>query len=206
MRLEAQKISFRYDRKLPWIFEELDFTMNNQERVCIFAPSGYGKSTLAMVLAGYYAPAGGKVLLGGMPLKKRDRCPVQLICQHPERAVNPRWIMRKVLEEGGEIDDAVLSAFGIVPEWLERYPRELSGGELQRFCVARAMMSAPNFLICDEISTMLDAITQAQIWAQILEAARQWELGLIAVTHSKALAKQVCTKIFDMENREYITL
>ena len=206
MRLEAQKISFRYDRRLPWIFEDLDFSMNNQERVGIFAPSGYGKSTLAMVLAGYYAPAGGQVLLDGAPMGKGGRCPVQLIGQHPERAVNPRWRMRKVLEESGAVNDALLADFGIVPEWLERSPRELSGGELQRFCVARALMSGPNFLICDEISTMLDAMTQAQIWAQILTAARRRELGLIVVTHNKSLAKQVCTKIFDMENREYITL
>lgn len=206
MRLEAQKISFRYDRKLPWVFEYLDLAVDTEERLGIFAPSGYGKSTLAMVLAGYYRPAGGQVLLDGKPLPTKGIYPVQLIGQHPERAVDPRWRMRKVLEEAGQVDDALLAALGIAPGWLERFPQELSGGELQRFCVARALMSGPDILICDEISTMLDAIAQAQIWGQILEVARQRRLGLIVVTHNKALAKQVCTNVFDMEKRAYITL
>ena len=64
---------------------------------------------------------------------------VQLIYQHPEKAINPRWRMKKVLEEAGMQKQEVLSSFGIEPEWLERFPRELSGGELQRFCVARSL-------------------------------------------------------------------
>ena len=80
--------------------------------------------------------------------------------------------------------------------------RELSGGELQRFCVARALMSGANFLICDEISTMLDVITQAQIWNKILEEAAAQNMGLIAVTHNRALANRVCTRVYDLSTGE----
>lgn len=104
-----------------------------------------GKSTLAMLLAGYLAPEEGEILLNGMPLPKKGICPVQLIYQHPEQAVNPRWRLRKVLEEGGRIQETLLASLGIERAWLERYPRELSGGELQRFCVARALMSNAAF-------------------------------------------------------------
>ena len=201
MRLEAKNISFRYSRTSPWVLEQVDFAVRSGERVGLVAPSGYGKSTLAMLLSGYLAPTGGAVLLDGKPLPTKGVCPVQLIGQHPERAINPRWRLRQVLEESGQLSGDVLASFGIEREWLDRFPRELSGGELQRFCVARALMSGASFLVCDEISTMLDVITQAQIWNKILEEAAGREMGLVAVTHNMALARRVCTRIYDLANR-----
>ena len=206
MRLEAKNVSFRYDRKAPWVLEHVDFSVETGERIGLFAPSGYGKSTLAMLLSGYLTPDSGEILLDGRPLPKKGVCPVQLIYQHPEKAINPRWRLRRVLEESGQLRDDVLASFGIEQEWLDRFPRELSGGELQRFCVARALMSGADFLICDEISTMLDVITQAQIWNKILEEAQVRNMGLVAVTHNLSLAKRVCTRVYDLAKREYLIL
>ena len=198
MRLEAKNVSFRYGRKMPWVLKDLSFSVESGERLCLFAPSGYGKSTLAMLLSGYLEPTEGEILLDGNPLPKKGVCPVQLIYQHPEKAINPRWRLRQVLEESGNMREDVLDAFGIERAWLDRFPRELSGGDLQRFCVARALMSGAEFLICDEISTMLDVITQAQIWNVVLEEAERRNMGLIAVTHNRHLAERVCTRILDM--------
>jgi len=198
MRLEARKVSFRYDRKLPWVLKDLDLTVESGESLGLFAPSGYGKSTLAMLLAGYLKPTEGEILLDGKPLPKVGVCPVQLIYQHPEKAINPRWRLKQVLEESGQMREDVLDAFGIERAWLDRYPRELSGGELQRFCVARALMSGADFLICDEISTMLDVITQAQIWNVVLDEAKKRGMGIVAVTHNRHLAQRVCSRILDM--------
>ena len=92
----------------------------------------------------------------------------------------------------------MLSGLGIQKAWLDRFPIELSGGELQRFCVARALMSGADFLICDEISTMLDVITQAQIWNTILAEARNRNMGLIIVTHNYELARKVADRILDI--------
>ena len=204
MRLEAVDVSFRYGRDLPWVLEHRNFDVETGERIGLFAPSGYGKSTLAMLLAGYLTPTSGKVLLDGSPLPNKGVCPVQLIYQHPEKAINPRWRLKRVLAESGQLRDDVLASFGIEQEWLERFPRELSGGELQRFCVARALMSGAGFLICDEISTMLDVITQAQIWNKILDEDQKRNIGLVAVTHNLALAKRVCTKVYDLAKGEYL--
>jgi len=204
MRLEGKDISFRYDRRGPWILEHVDFSVESGERIALVAPSGFGKSTLAKILAGYLQPGGGQVLLDGEPLPKKGVCPVQLIYQHPEKAINPRWKLKNVLEESGKLREDVLASFGIERQWLERYPRELSGGELQRFCVARALMSGADFLICDEISTMLDVITQAQIWNKILEEAEKHRMGVVAVTHNLALARRICTKIYDLEKQIYM--
>lgn len=202
MPLEAKNIYFRYDRKQPWILEDCSVRVDRGECLAISAPSGYGKTTLAMLLSGYIKPVKGEILIDGKVLPEKGVCPVQLIHQHPERAINPRWRLKRVLEESGKIDADVLHAFGIEHEWLDRFPRELSGGELQRFCVARALMSGAEYLICDEISTMLDVITQAQIWNVVLEEAKKRNIGLIAVTHNMHLAKKIATRIVDLQNRD----
>ncbi len=201
MPLEAKNIYFRYDRKQPWILENCSVRVDRGECLAISAPSGYGKTTLAMLLSGYIKPVKGEILIDGKVLPEKGVCPVQLIHQHPEKAINPRWRLKRVLEESGKIDADVLHAFGIEHEWLDRFPRELSGGELQRFCVARALMSGADYLICDEISTMLDVITQAQIWNVVLEEAKKRNIGLIAVTHNMHLAKKIATRIVDLQNR-----
>ena len=193
--LEARKISFRYGKREPWIIQNVDFCVRQGTCVGLSAPSGTGKSTLAMLLAGYLAPEEGEILLNGMPLPKKGICPVQLIYQHPEQAVNPRWRLRK-LEEGGRLQETLLTSLGIERAWLERYPRELSGGELQRFCVARALMSNAAFLICDEISTMLDVITQAQIWRVVCSEAEKRNMGIVVITHNHQLARRLCSRVY----------
>ncbi len=198
MALEAKNISFRYGRRQPWILEGRSITIDRGQRLAVFAPSGFGKTTLAMLLAGYLEPIRGEVLLDGKPLPRKGICPVQLICQHPEKAVNPRWKLKKVLEESGSLREEVLDAFGMEQAWLERFPRELSGGELQRFCVARALMSGADYLICDEISTMLDGITQAQIWKVIFKEAEKRNMGILTVTHNRYLAERTATGIIDL--------
>ena len=168
------------------------------ERLALLAPSGYGKTTLALLLAGYLQPARGEILWDGKPLPAKGVCPVQLIWQHPEKAVNPRWRLRKVLEESGRLTEDRLASFGIERAWLDRFPRELSGGELQRFCVARALLSGAEYLICDEISAMLDAITQAQLWNAVLEEAEKREMGLLVVTHNRRLAERIASRVVDL--------
>ena len=198
MQLRAENISFRYDRKSPWILKNVDLTLDAGERVALTGPSGCGKSTLSKILAGYLEPTEGQVLLDGKPLPTRGYSQVQLIYQHPEQAVNPRWKMERTLKECWEPDEQLLRAMGIESEWLKRWPSELSGGELQRFCIARVLGPQTQFLVCDEITTMLDVITQAQIWELLLERARERDLGMAVVTHNMALAEKVCSRIVSL--------
>lgn len=199
MALEARDIYFRYDRKDRWIFRGMSLRVEKGERVAISAPSGYGKSTLAMLLAGYLRPQRGEVLLDEKHFPENGICPVQLIYQHPEKAMDPRWRLRQVLSESGALDEEMLGDFGIEKAWLERFPHELSGGELQRFCVARALMSGADYLICDEISTMLDPVTQAQIWDVVMREAERRGMGLIAVTHNIYLAERIADRIVRLD-------
>ncbi len=195
MRLEAKEVGFRYQEKSPWVLKNVDFSLESGQRIALVGSSGCGKSTLARLLAGYLRPSDGRVLLDGKPLPAKGYCPVQMIGQHPEQAVNPRWKMEKTLHECWSPDEELLAAMGIEEEWLKRWPAELSGGELQRFCIARVLGPATKFLVCDEISTMLDVITQAQVWDLILRLAEERHLGLVVVTHNMALAEKVCDKI-----------
>ena len=198
MQIEARNVSFRYGEKSPWILKDVSLKVEEGERVGLIGPSGYGKSTLVKILAGYSRPLEGEILLDGKPLPEKGISPVQLIYQHPEKAINPRWKMKKVLEESGMCREEVMDALGIEREWLQRYPRELSGGELQRFCVARSLFHGTHFLFADEMSTMLDVITQAQIWNLMLKEVTQRRLGLLMVTHNSNLAKRVCTRMVDL--------
>lgn len=198
MHIEARNVSFRYGEKSPWILKDVSLKVEEGERVGLIGPSGYGKSTLVKILAGYLRPLEGEILLDGKPLPEKGISPVQLIYQHPEKAINPRWKMKKVLEESGMCREEVMDALGIEREWLQRYPRELSGGELQRFCVARSLFHGTHFLFADEMSTMLDVITQAQIWNLMLREVTQRRLGLLMVTHNSNLAKRVCTRMVDL--------
>ena len=198
MQLRAENISFRYNNKSPWILKNVDLTIETGERVALTGPSGYGKSTLSKILAGYIKPTEGQVLLDGKPLPDRGYSPVQMIYQHPEQAVNPRWKMERTLKECWEPDEQLLRAMGIESEWLKRWSSELSGGELQRFCIARVLGPKTQFLVCDEITTMLDVITQAQIWELLLERASERDLGMAVVTHNMTLAEKVCSRIVSL--------
>lgn len=198
MQLRAENISFRYNNKSPWILKNVDLTIETGERVALTGPSGYGKSTLSKILAGYIKPTEGQVLLDGKPLPERGYSPVQMIYQHPEQAVNPRWKIERTLKECWEPDEELLKEMGIESEWLKRWPSELSGGELQRFCIARVLGPQTRFLVCDEITTMLDVITQAQIWELLLERASERDHGMAVVTHNMALAEKVCSRIVSL--------
>jgi peptide/nickel transport system ATP-binding protein len=195
MLLEAKNVSFRYAKKDKFIFEHFNLSVRAGERVALVGPSGCGKTTLAKILAGYLRPSSGEILWNGRSLPARGFCPVQMIHQHPELSVNPRHKMAKILAEGWTPDSDTLRALGIESAWLARWPNELSGGELQRFCIARALAPQTKFLICDEISAMLDVITQAQIWELLLNIAAKNNLGLLVVTHNMALAEKVCERI-----------
>lgn len=197
MRLKAENISFRYTDD-SYILKGVNFEIQSGEVVGLTAPSGYGKTTLAKILAGYQKPERGQVTIEGIDPRRDGYNPVQLIFQHPEKAVNPKWKMRKVFDEAEMPSDQMLESMGIQSGWLDRWPSELSGGELQRFCVARVLSEKTKFIIADEMTTMLDTITQAQIWKTVLDYARCHNIGVIVISHDQVLIKRICDRVVDL--------
>ena len=192
--LEVQDITFSYQKNGNQILEHVNLSVGPEERLGILAPSGYGKTTLLKIISGYISPDAGRILVDGEPLPQKGYCPVQMIFQHPEQAVNPRLRMREVLKEGDGISKELIEGLGIEEDWKNRFPQELSGGELQRFCIARALGKGTKYLLCDEITTMLDFITQGQIWNFLIEETKRRGIRMVIVSHSQPLLDHVCTR------------
>lgn len=199
MSLTAETLTFRYPGR-ETVLENVSLTVSPGERVGLSGPSGRGKTTLCKLLAGYERPVQGRVLADGEPLASfSGPCPVQLIWQHPESAVDPLLPLAESLAEGGAPEARIVDALHIQPAWGKRYPAELSAGELQRFCIARALKPGVRYLLCDEITAMLDPITQAQIWRFLLEEAQRRPLGLLIVSHDAALLDALCTRAVSLD-------
>ena len=198
--LEGRHLSVAFDGRP--VLDDVSLAVASGERVQLAAPSGTGKTTLCRVLAGYLAPRTGEVLVDGSPLPRRGPCPVQLIGQHPELTLDPRMRMAASLAECGASEEELgrlRELLGIRDAWLSRYPHELSGGEMQRFCIARALAANPRYLVADEISTMLDAVTQAQIWRFLVTETKKRDVGLVFVSHSHALTERIATRVVRLD-------
>lgn len=198
--LKGSRLWFRYGQRSHWVVQDQSLTVSPGEIVGLTAPSGYGKTTLARLLTGYLSPSKGSVSVNRRSLPKKGYCPVQLVFQNPELSVNPRWRIRQILAESHPFEAARLDALGIHPDWLSRYPHELSGGELQRVAIARVLNPSTQYLIADEMTAMLDANTQALIWQIVLAFAKQQQIGLVIISHDQPLLKRLCNTLLNIES------
>lgn len=213
MLLEVQNLKKRYSSKLPYVINGVSFSVDHGETVGIFGGSGCGKSTIGQTIAGLYSPSGGTLLMNGEPMDRRwyaaHRRSVQILFQHPEVSFDPRMTLEDSMREPYHFYNipfrpaehkAWLARFGIYPEHMNRYPAELSGGELQRMALARAMLLSPQLLILDEPTSMLDVISQAQIIALLRTLQAEQGLGFLFISHDIELSRLVCERIHHLEN------
>lgn len=192
MELKATNISFKYPSAKNYLLKDVNLELNNNKIIGLIGDSGSGKSTLCKILSGYVTKYEGSVTFDGNPLPKKGFKPVQLIYQHPEKVMNPKWKMEMVLKESWDVPDEFFEEFSIQKSWLTRFPQELSGGELQRFSVLRSLNPNTKFIIADEMTTMLDAITQVQILDSVLKIVKQRKMGFLLVSHDMDLVETIC--------------
>lgn len=179
------------------------------QTIGILGRSGSGKSTLGQIIVGQIKKTSGKVYYNEKeikyPYKGNDRKEIQILYQHPEVSFNPRLTLYKSLMEpyklyGLEFSKEILirdiQRFGLYEEHLNRYPGELSGGELQRAAISRILTVNPSFIVLDEPTSMLDVISQAQIMHILKDIQREKGTSYLFITHNKTLCKAFSDTIY----------
>ncbi|WP_320774724.1 ABC transporter ATP-binding protein [Streptomyces sp. CRN 30] len=208
--LELRAITAGYDRKAP-VVRDASLTVTPGEAVGLLGPSGCGKSTLARVATLLHRPDSGTLLLDGTPVRRwRHRAPreqrtaVGVVFQQPRLSADPRLRLTDLIAEPlratGRREDVatrvaeLTEAVGLTPELLGRRPHEVSDGQLQRACLARALVLRPRWLVCDEMTAMLDASTTAALVAVVEEYRAATGAGLLAVGHDRTLLHRWCDR------------
>lgn len=187
--LEAHDLSAGFNGKP--LFRAIGLKLEPGRILALHGPSGAGKTTLGRVLAGLHRPLAGMVRIDGGPQPRHGPMPVQYLHQNPLVAMNPRWKIRRIIAEAGQGRSDHQHALGIEMDWLDRFPHELSGGQLQRVSILRALNTAPRYLIADEITSPLDPIAQARIWTLMRNIATRERIGILAISHDTALIDRI---------------
>ncbi|MEU2489644.1 ATP-binding cassette domain-containing protein [Streptomyces sp. NPDC012617] len=213
--LELQAITAGYDRKAP-VVRDVTLSVAPGESVGLLGPSGCGKSTLARVAALLHRPDAGTLLLDGDPVRRwRHRAPraqrtaIGVVFQQPRLSADPRLRLTDLIAEPlratGRRDEVrervaeLAPSVGLTPDLLDRRPHEVSDGQLQRACLARALLLRPRWLICDEMTAMLDASTTAALVAAVEEYRSATGAGLLAVGHDQVLLGRWCDRTVSWE-------
>ena len=210
------------------ILHGLSLSIEEGECVGIIGESGSGKSTFGRVVAGLLEPNAGRVRLDGRPLYGR-RTPeerratmrkISIVFQDYSTSANPRFRVASILGEsfralrlGGEnISKAderrtaieLLERVGLNESFLTRYPHELSGGQLQRVCIARAVALKPRLLLLDEAISSLDAATQIQVMDLLKDMRAERGLSYLFITHDLTAITYFCDRVRFMHNGNFV--
>ena len=211
--LEGKDICKRYRRRDVSVDALIDvsFALREGEILGVVGESGSGKSTLLRQISGLETPDSGVLRLDGEPLParrtKENYRTVQMIFQdavgsfHPRRKISDsiRETVRNLSDAREEPDWKTLCTMVQLPlELAERYPRDLSGGQCQRFAIARAMAVHPRVLLCDEVTSALDVSSQAQILRLLDQLHRDKNMSVIFVSHDLAVVRSICDRVMVM--------
>ncbi|GAB2817953.1 ABC transporter ATP-binding protein [Streptomyces daliensis] len=209
--LELRDVTAGYDRRAP-VLREVSLTVPDGGSVGLLGPSGCGKSTLARVAALLHRPYAGTVRLGGEPARgwrhrapRAQRTAVGVVFQQPRMAADPRLTLADLIAEPLRATGApsagtpsrvggLAESVGLGGDLLSRRPHEVSDGQLQRACLARALVLRPRLLVCDEMTAMLDASTTAALVAVVEEYRRESGAALLAVGHDRTLLERWCDR------------
>jgi peptide/nickel transport system ATP-binding protein len=194
----------------------VSFEIERGKTLALVGESGCGKSTVARLLVGLYEPTRGGLTFDGQDAHAAFKSPdaramrkrIQMIFQDPYASLNPRWtvdnIIGEPLQEHGLIQDAdelkarvaeLLQSVGMSPLDMIKYPHQFSGGQRQRISIARALATAPEFLVCDEPTSALDVSVQAQVLNIMKDLQRERGLTYLFISHNLAVVRHVSDQV-----------
>jgi peptide/nickel transport system ATP-binding protein len=194
----------------------VSFAIGRRETVALVGESGSGKSTVARMTVGLLEPTAGTVSIDGIDMwaearsaeRQKLRRRLQMIFQDPYASLNPRWRVDRIIADpikafglagdAAEINHRVgelLRLVGLDPADGAKYPHEFSGGQRQRICIARALSSNPEFVVCDEPTSALDVSVQAQILNLMRDLQDRLGLSYLFISHNLAVVRHMATRI-----------
>jgi peptide/nickel transport system ATP-binding protein len=194
----------------------VSFSIGRNETVALVGESGSGKSTVARMIVGLLQPTAGTVTIDGIDMwapakaaeRQKLRRRLQMIFQDPYASLNPRWRVDRIIadpikafalaKDPAEVSHRVgelLRVVGLDPADGAKYPHEFSGGQRQRICIARALSSNPEFLVCDEPTSALDVSVQAQILNLMRDLQDRFGLSYLFISHNLAVVRHMATRI-----------
>lgn len=221
--IEIKNLSFSYktysilSKKIHPVLKGISLSLKQNSTLGLLGKSGCGKSTLASIIMGLIRPDSGEVeVLGAkfnsqnLKAKKEFYKNIQIVFQDPISAVNPSFSVKNVVEEPllhlSDLSEKerleriieCLEAVQISPDFLDRVALTLSGGQLQRVCIARALAIKPKILILDESLSSLDMVLQSEILEILLGVKHK--LSILFITHDIRLARLFCDEIILLDD------
>ena len=216
-RKENQKKVFGKERQT--VLNNVSFYLKKGECLGIIGESGSGKSTLGKVILGLQRPENGEVIIDNINLykyknkmNKKLRYDISVVFQDYVSSVNPRFTVMRTLDEainvhtintGEQLDKInrrnmaieLLNNVGLDESFLKRYPHELSGGQLQRICIARAVAVHPKIILLDEAVSSLDVSTQTQLMDYLIKLRNIYGFSYIFITHDLSTITYLCDRV-----------
>ena len=228
--VEVRDLAKTFDVSAPWLnrvverkprqfvhaVDGVSFTIQRGKTLALVGESGCGKSTVARLLVGLYAPTRGDVHFDGQATDatrnagelRTLRRRMQMIFQDPYASLNPRWkvldIVGEPLREHGLVPSVgalrakvgeLLEQVGLAAADCVKFPHQFSGGQRQRVSIARALATQPEFLVCDEPTSALDVSVQAQVLNIMKDLQRSRELTYLFISHNLAVVRHVADQV-----------